>query len=123
VTVTPVHVEGDAEETKLADGPFKPRRKIPTESHLLGGGPHKRGSRPDIQVIDITSSRQGAFAVALKNASSGAHILYHLGEYCAGPHRVDARVAYENGHVILTTRKRNNSQFEHIAILRNTKQK
>jgi hypothetical protein len=100
----------------LVTGPSKTRRTSLKQAGVLRASTDGRRCRPDIEVIDIIASRQGAFTVALENASSGAHILYHLGEYCAGPHRVDARVAYENGRVILTTRKRGNLQFEYIAI-------
>lgn len=86
-----------------------------------GGADYQR-SRPEIEVVDITKCRQGALAVALENASSGAQILYHLGEYCAGPHRVDARIAYENGRVLLTVSKRCHMQFEYIAIPQSKKQ-
>ena len=100
----------------MVNGPSKTRRTSLKQAGVLRSSADGRRSRTDIEVIDITASRQGAFSAALENASRGAHILYHLGEYCAGPHRVDARVAYENGQVILTTRKRENLQFEYIAI-------
>lgn len=68
-------------------------------------------------IIDITSERKGAFKSALENSVSGTHILYHVGEYCAGPHRLDARAAYDAGQVHLSQRKRGKFFFEYIATL------
>jgi hypothetical protein len=67
-------------------------------------------------VIDITGLRRGAFAAAMTTASKGDHILYHVGEHCAGAHRADARAAFEGGSVLLTMRKRDHFVFEYIAI-------
>ena len=67
-------------------------------------------------VTDITGLRRGAFGMAVAEAAKGDHILYHVGEYCAGAHRHDARTAYEGGSVILTMRKRDRFLFEYIAI-------
>ena len=100
----------------MVTGPSKTRGTSLQQAGVLRGSTDGRRCRPDIEVIDITADLQGAFSAALENASGGAYIVYHLGEHCAGPHRVDARVAYENGQVLLTTRKRSNLQFKYIAI-------
>jgi hypothetical protein len=71
---------------------------------------------PNRPVFDICSERQGAFGKVLADAPKGSHILYHVGEHCAGPHRKDARAAYESGFVILTLRRRARYQFEYIAV-------
>ncbi|HEV8034167.1 hypothetical protein [Yoonia sp.] len=68
------------------------------------------------ELIDITGIRQGAFDATVANATDGSRILYHLGEYCAGPHKKDARTAYEDGRVVLAIRKRSKWQFEYLAI-------
>jgi hypothetical protein len=68
-------------------------------------------------MIDITSERKGAFKSALENSVKGTQILYHVGEYCAGPHRIDARAAYDAGQVHLSQRKRGSFFFEYIATL------
>lgn len=77
---------------------------------------NNRACSPGSERIDITGIRQGAFDATVANAPDGSRILYHLGEYCAGPHKKDARTAYKDGRVVLAIRKRSKCQFEYLAI-------
>ena len=56
------------------------------------------------------------FERTLVLALKGDCILYHVGAYCAGAHRVGARAAFDGGSVPLTMRKRDRFVFEYIAI-------
>lgn len=68
--------------------------------------------------IDITGERRGFIWSILERAEAGVRITYHVGEFCAGPHRADARAAYEAGAVLLTMRKIEQGRFEYMAIVR-----
>ena len=50
-------------------------------------------------------SAEGLFDDALLNCAVGERIIYHIGEHCAGAHRVAARKAYEKGLVTLSLKK------------------
>ncbi|WP_155326516.1 hypothetical protein [Alkalilacustris brevis] len=67
-------------------------------------------------IVDVSGERAGAFDKALARISEGERIIYHIGGHCAGPHRVAARAAYEDGLVTLSLRKRAQHRFEYIAI-------
>ena len=67
-------------------------------------------------VVDVTGERAGAFEETLASIDVGERIIYHIGEHCAGAHRVAARSAYEGGRVTLSLRKRSKHLFEYIAI-------
>jgi len=67
-------------------------------------------------VIDVSGERAGAFETALASIDIGERIIYHVGEYCAGAHRMAARSAYEDGLVTLCLRRRSKHRFEYIAI-------
>lgn len=66
--------------------------------------------------VAITRRPSGAFSAALSTASPGDWIIYHVGAYCGGPHKGDARAAYEAGLVVLTTRRVSPCEFEFIAV-------
>jgi hypothetical protein len=100
----------------MAIGTLKPSATSSMERLSARGKNDAGRCRSAIEVIDITGMRQGAFDTAVAHASHGSRIVYHLGEFCAGPHRRDARAAYEDGRVLLTTRKRSHLQFEYLAI-------
>lgn len=69
------------------------------------------------KILDISDQHKGAFQEAVNNSLRGARILYHNGEFCAGPHRIDARNAYDAGLVLLTVRKNKAREFAYIAIV------
>lgn len=65
--------------------------------------------------IDITAERGNAFAQALVSAAPGDEIIYHVGRFCAGPHKVHAMAHSEAGLCILYQRRAEKGQFAYIA--------
>ncbi|KPP90348.1 MAG: hypothetical protein HLUCCA05_13955 [Roseibaca calidilacus] len=96
------------EEAKTASA-----RRISAVSDGLARPKEKAGLR---DIIDVSGERGGAFDDALLNCAVGERIIYHIGEHCAGAHRVAARKAYEKGLVTLSLKKRAKNRFEYIAI-------
>lgn len=64
---------------------------------------------------DITHTRQGSFQIVLGNAEPGDEIIYHIGEFCAGPHKAVALNSAEAGMCILYQRRHGKRQFAYIA--------
>lgn len=100
----------------MSNGPLNTALTRATKQQSSRDVTKKRACSPGNELIDITGIRQGAFDATVANAPDGSRILYHLGEYCAGPHKTDARTAYEDGRVVLAIRKRDKWQFEYLAI-------
>lgn len=66
-------------------------------------------------LIDLTQTRPGAFMTALANAEGGDELLYHIGEWCAGPHKHIALDCAEAGKCILYQRRHDKKRFAYIA--------
>lgn len=64
----------------------------------------------------INEEPRGAFDQHIAVAEPGDQIVYHVGQFCGGAHRQDARNAYEAGLVLLTSRRSVDGMFEHIAV-------
>lgn len=64
---------------------------------------------------DITHTRPGAFRTVLANAEPGDEIIYHIGEFCAGPHKQVALDCAEAGKCILYQRRGEKKKFFYIA--------
>jgi MinD-like ATPase involved in chromosome partitioning or flagellar assembly len=64
---------------------------------------------------DITHARQSAFHTVLANAEPGDEIIYHIGEFCAGPHKQVALLSAEAGMCILYQRRGERRNFVYIA--------
>jgi hypothetical protein len=64
---------------------------------------------------DITHTRPGAFRTVLANAEPGDEIIYHIGEFCAGPHKAVALDSAEAGMCILYQRRGERRNFVYIA--------
>jgi len=64
---------------------------------------------------DITNTRPGAFRTVLANADPGDEIIYHVGEFCAGPHKAVALDSAEAGMCILYQRRGERRNFVYIA--------
>ena len=64
---------------------------------------------------DITHTRPGAFRTVLANAEPGDEIIYHIGEFCAGPHKAVALDSAEAGMCILYQRRGEKKKFLYIA--------
>lgn len=64
---------------------------------------------------DITHTRPGAFRTVLANAEPGDEIIYHIGEFCAGPHKAVALDSAEAGMCILYQRRGEKRKFLYIA--------
>jgi uroporphyrinogen-III synthase len=69
-----------------------------------------------MNIAFIMGKPRGAFAVAVGEAEPGDQIVYHVGQHCGGPHREEARAAYEGGLVLLTSRRSVDGLFEYIAV-------
>lgn len=68
-----------------------------------------------MELIDLTQTRLADFMTALKNAEEGDELLYHIGEWCGGPHKRIALDCAEAGKCFLYQRRRGETQFEYIA--------
>ena len=68
--------------------------------------------------IDITKQHRGMFRLALHDAVKGDRIVYHIGEYCAGPHRLDAAAASNAGMCLLFCKREGEGRFAYMAIKR-----
>jgi len=66
-------------------------------------------------VHDITHTRPGAFRTVLANAEPGDEIIYHIGRFCAGPHKAVALDSAEAGMCILYQRRGEKQNFLYIA--------
>ena len=64
---------------------------------------------------DISRERTGSLAEKIAEASSGDEIIYHTGEFCAGPHKADAMRLSDGGLCILYQRKLEKFRFQYIA--------
>lgn len=64
---------------------------------------------------DITKEKGGAFGCTLAKIDVGDTIVYHVGAYAKGPHKADARKAYEAGLCLLYQRKLPDGQFAYTA--------
>jgi hypothetical protein len=96
----------------------KARPKISTK--ISASVPHAiklNRSSSQNELLDISDKKRGAFSEAVNHSMRGARIVYHIGEFCAGPHRNDAREAYDAGRVLLTVQKRMALEFAYIAIV------
>ena len=70
-----------------------------------------------------TERNKAAFDNALQNTQYGDTIVYHVGGYAGGLHRIPARTAYEDGYVNLVQKKISPKLFEYIAQRRRKKVK
>jgi len=66
-------------------------------------------------LIDLTQTRPGAFITALEDAEPGDELLYHIGEWCAGPHKHVALDCAERKNCILYQRRHDKTRFAYIA--------
>jgi hypothetical protein len=66
-------------------------------------------------MIDITGERKGEFWTTLREARLGENIVYHVGQHCAGPHRIDALGAYQKGLATLVQSRVGPGRFAYIA--------
>lgn len=68
------------------------------------------------QVIDVSGSLSTkAFYEALTTTRKGDSIIYHVGEFAAGVHKLKAWGAYEDDLVTLVQRKLGPKRFQFIA--------
>lgn len=69
----------------------------------------------------FVEQKRGAFANAVSAAEPGEQLVYHVGNICEGPHKHEARAAYDAGLVLLTSRRTIDGMFEFIAVRRRPK--
>lgn len=65
---------------------------------------------------DISGSPRGIFPLALHDAERGDRIIYHVGQHCGGPHRLDAAAACEAGMCLLFCKKQGEGLFAYLAV-------
>jgi hypothetical protein len=65
---------------------------------------------------DVTKEPAGAFMKAVKSATVGDEITYHVGEFASGLHKKDAYASYERGEVVLIQRRLAPRQFAYVAV-------
>ena len=66
--------------------------------------------------IDISGQHRGMFPLALHDAERGDRIIYHVGQHCGGPHRLDAAAACEAGLCLLFCKKQGEGLFAYLAV-------
>ena len=76
----------------------------------------------DVKYIAADRSKV-AFDKTLRSTQYGDIIVYHVGGYAAGLHRIPAMTAYNEGYVNLVQKKLSPKLFEYIAQRRNKKMK
>lgn len=64
---------------------------------------------------DLTNTRPGAFLTMLASCEAGDEIIYHIGDFCAGPHKNVALNCAEAGMCILYQRRQEKRKFAYIA--------
>ncbi len=67
---------------------------------------------------DISGHARGAFPLALHNAEKGDRIVYWIGEYCGGQHRLDAAAAHDAGMCLLFCKRVGEGLFAYCAVKR-----
>ena len=67
---------------------------------------------------DITGLHKGMFPVALHEAKKGDRIVYHIGQHCGGPHRLDAAAASDAGMCLLFCKRIEKDLFAYLAVKR-----
>lgn len=74
-------------------------------------------------MIDVSGEPKGKFWSALDESEIGGSIVYHVGQHCGGPHRIDAMDAYDRGLVTLVQSRGGPGMFIYIAQKLNPKRK
>jgi len=64
---------------------------------------------------DITKDQRGVLHTMLDSMKRGDEVIYHVGEYASGKHKVDALELYKQGKCILYQRKLGDGKFAYIA--------
>lgn len=67
---------------------------------------------------NISGHARGAFPLALHNAEKGDRIVYWIGQYCGGPHRLDASAASDAGLCLLFCKRVGEGLFAYCAVKR-----
>lgn len=65
--------------------------------------------------IDISKRSKGIFHATLKGADVGDEIVYHIGLFASGPHRLEAYGNYSVGLCVLYQRRLGKAKFAYIA--------
>ena len=70
---------------------------------------------------NVNKRPQGMFSVVMAEAAVGDEIIYHVGQYAAGPHKKEAFTTYCDGKCTLYQRKLGDGLFEYVAQKRGEK--
>jgi len=71
------------------------------------------------KLVDVTKEKQGVFSHRLEESEKGDRLIYHVGEYCAGPHKRDAADACNGGLCLLVMKRlSDDGKFAYMAVKR-----
>jgi hypothetical protein len=69
----------------------------------------------DHMEYNIVKDQRGTLHTVLDSIKRGDEVVYHIGEYCSGKHKVDAMELYNQGKCILYQRKLGDGKYAYIA--------
>ena len=64
---------------------------------------------------NIVKDQRGVLRIMLDSVKRGDEVVYHIGEYAAGKHKLDAMELYNQGKCILFQRKLGPGKFAYVA--------